>query len=863
MIKITNQESGKEIEVSEAEFMKMLSKNGGIQQVVTDRDGNKRISDIWGNMSGIQNGLDRSVNVFCTMADLIPFISYCLESAGENWSEQHEEPTEPEAGYIMTVDLTDNPVTIVITRTLEQVEFVEYIRDERKTLSDSNKMNYKKWPLNNGCFNMTGIDQTILRTDQPLFFMLAVTGLRKFLKQKGLLEKLQHMDNKCSGIVISRFDNEINAKIVFGLSRPELPCNTFFSGVQMCRPYPDEPMIEMIIQSMSQEEKEAAAESGDTVAMEALAMAYLDGNGVDQDFERSSYWWGKLADTGYSIAQFNMGTYAAKGCGVPRDFDKASEWMQKAADSGDKDGARASKEYKRIAETLRKAEAGDAQAQAEMSKNYTSLAGSVEQFGPEKDYAEAYYWAKKAAEQENAEGIYCLALCYEYGRGTVKSGKKAVEIYERAAIMGHAPSQWNLGVHYLNGQDVEHNEIIGLWWAYQAADQGYDLAVTGLQNNGKSIDSLKAICAAGDLPLENTRSDGRADHCENLCRGSELSYKIVKDRSGNEVIELFYMGSTVGLLARRITSSLIALLKLNRIDIKVTVTNCIPKSQRGSYAKAAEVTLQITIVEKKPETLEERKERLAKEAAAAKAAKEAAAARKKAEAQAAENEQRAWEAECAAIQEKKAADRAASLKKLEEANQKVQQSLDHDESKALATAKEAINRKEKELSDAKAARETLGFFAFSRKMELKKHIVAAEAQLFELKNEPDKIRKIYADKRNAFKKQIETERNNLEARLNRKYVNPMSPKQKQLAVEKERKIRSISDRLKLGIYRYLSSYGEATITGIVENCPEAAGSSNALVASRVRQLIEDGLVQRTVVGRRTYFKVTEEYFSER
>ena len=144
MIKITNQESGKEIEVSEAEFMKMLSKNGGIQQVVTDRDGNKRISDIWGNMSGIQNGLDRSVNVFCTMADLIPFISYCLESAGENWSEQHEEPTEPEAGYIMTVDLTDNPVTIVITRTLEQVEFVEYIRDERKTLSDSNKMNYKK-----------------------------------------------------------------------------------------------------------------------------------------------------------------------------------------------------------------------------------------------------------------------------------------------------------------------------------------------------------------------------------------------------------------------------------------------------------------------------------------------------------------------------------------------------------------------------------------------------------------------------------------------------------------------------------------------------------------------------------------------
>ena len=49
-----------------------------------------------------------------------------------------------------------------------------------------------------------------------------------------------------------------------------------------------------------------------------------------------------------------------------------------------------------------------------------------------------------------------------------------------AAVMGHAPSQWNLACLYLNGDGIEQSRELGIQWATKAAKQNYGLAIEGL-----------------------------------------------------------------------------------------------------------------------------------------------------------------------------------------------------------------------------------------------------------------------------------------------------------------------------------------------------------------------------------------------
>ena len=216
----------------------------------------------------------------------------------------------------------------------------------------------------------------------------------------------------------------------------------------------------------------------------------------------------------------------AKGCGVKRDFDKAAEWMKKSAENGDEDAPNAAELYDGAAENLKRAEGGDAVAQAEVAKLFTQIGGSLEQFGSQKDFAESFKWAQKAASQGNLDGMYCLALCYEHGRGTPVAKTKAAITYEKAAKLGHAPSQWNLAVCYLNGSGYERNEVKGYMWAYQAADQGNELAINGLSYQEKTLDQIIESYRdpETDVVLEGTQYEGRADRCERIKTGTELGY---------------------------------------------------------------------------------------------------------------------------------------------------------------------------------------------------------------------------------------------------------------------------------------------------------------------------------------------------
>lgn len=624
---MTNPETGETKEISMEEFMKMMrSGNGSIQQVVKHADGTVTSSLIYGNNIG--DGVDRSLNIFGTMGDVLFYAvlkARKIKEADEN-AEKLFFIDNSDADYEVTIDDTQAPMMHIITCTKEKVRVARYIRDERKSVSKP--ISEAEYAFVDGKISATLED--VQKGDKLLLFACGVYEIRKLLDERGLLQKLKELDNRSSGVMVTKDSDEvedesgIKTKIVRGHNRPDLPCMMFgglfgqdLEDAVMMRPYMDEMMSDAMMSGMSLEEKIEAAENGDPDIMENLAQMYLNGDDVKQDFEKSAYWWKKLANTGNATGQFNLGLYYAKGCGVKRDFSKAAEWMKKSAENGDDDAPNAAELYDGAAEKLKKAESGDSAAQAEVAKLYTQLGGSLEQFGTQSDYEEAFKWAKKAADQGDLDGLYCLALCYEHGRGTTVAKTKAAITYEKAAKLGHAPSQWNLAVCYLNGSGYERNEVKGYMWAYQAADQGNELAIKGLSYQEKTLDQIIETYRdpETDVVLEGTQYEGRADRCERITAGAELTHKITKDKNGDEVIELFYNGGTVGLLSKWNSAALLALLKLDRIKLVVKVKSCIPKSKRGARARNADVHLNLLITAKKPETPEERAERLDREEA--------------------------------------------------------------------------------------------------------------------------------------------------------------------------------------------------------------------------------------------------------
>ncbi len=485
---VTDPKTGETREISKEEFMAMLrsgeGKITGIQQVVTHPDGTQDKSTIYGSMPGEDSREARPVNVIAAEG----VTGYFLRDAitGENGQERTND------SYVISVDSLETPITWVMSVSPEQIELNIYSRDERKSNSQASK--HQKWDLNGGGLE---VNLEILQQDKLLTFVIPMIQMYKFLKKQGIPEALRKPENAGAYVLMRREEDGVSVRIVRGKERPELPCMVLdgLLGEQMCRPYVDE----LFVTGMDEEadpDLDPEALEDDPCAMMELAMAYLNGDGMVQDFEKAAMWMEKLARTGDSEAQFNMGLFCAKGCGVPRDFQQAAMWMNRAAENGDPDARVPATMYEKTAEMLERARTGEAEAQAALAKFYTSLGGSLDQFGPGDDYREAFFWAKKAAEQENPEGIWALALCYEHGRGVEADKEAAVEWYRKGAQLGHAPSQHSLGCYYMRGDVVAQDMEQGFTLFLQSAEQGYGLALkdvgrcyqfgNGVQDNMKT-----------------------------------------------------------------------------------------------------------------------------------------------------------------------------------------------------------------------------------------------------------------------------------------------------------------------------------------------------------------------------------------
>lgn len=195
----------------------------------------------------------------------------------------------------------------------------------------------------------------------------------------------------------------------------------------------------------------------------------------------------KKAEAGDAQAQYNLGLIYNKGEGVTLDEEKGKEpWELDWSNRGKKLQTKAVEWFQKAAVQ------GHAEAQFRL--------GMMCYYGYEgvpMDKAKAAEWWQKAAAQGIAGAQSMLGMMYYFGAGVAKDAVKAAEWYQKAAAQGDAYAQSMLGEIYRLGRGVPKDMAKAAEWYQKAAAQGianaqYMLAGAYLFGEGVAKDEVRA-----------------------------------------------------------------------------------------------------------------------------------------------------------------------------------------------------------------------------------------------------------------------------------------------------------------------------------------------------------------------------------
>lgn len=131
---------------------------------------------------------------------------------------------------------------------------------------------------------------------------------------------------------------------------------------------------------------------------------------------------------------------------------------------------------------LRKAQAGDANAQYQVG-DYYYHGYSYGGLDFEKDYREAAKWLLKAAEQGHAIAQHLLSFCYKFGDGVAKDYDEAEKWLRKSAAQGYDLAYHSLG----NFLRVCRKDYPGaIYWFKKAVDEYY--RTSGLEDKGSLLE---------------------------------------------------------------------------------------------------------------------------------------------------------------------------------------------------------------------------------------------------------------------------------------------------------------------------------------------------------------------------------------
>ena len=138
-------------------------------------------------------------------------------------------------------------------------------------------------------------------------------------------------------------------------------------------------------------------------------IAYMNGDGVDQDYEKALQLFMEAYEAGSMKAARYIGMMYEQGLGVEQDYKKAAEYYAKGVEAGD------------------------------LTSGYYLGLLYEQGLGMEQDYAKAaeLFATVEASENKSATGVvaagYELGVLYEQGLGVEQDLNKAIELYQEAA----------------------------------------------------------------------------------------------------------------------------------------------------------------------------------------------------------------------------------------------------------------------------------------------------------------------------------------------------------------------------------------------------------------------------------------------
>jgi TPR repeat protein len=226
------------------------------------------------------------------------------------------------------------------------------------------------------------------------------------------------------------------------------------------------------------EDAKAKAETGDSIAQFNLGLHYAKGDGVVTNEVEAAKWFRKSADQGNAEAQSALGSCYAFGQGVNQDDAEAIKWYLKAANQG------------------------DAQAQYNLGIYYHDGVGVTQ------NYLESYFWFNLAAAHGDKK-----AANFRDIMATSLSPEEISEVQRRAAAF--VPRVETLGSNFSNSASPANPSFTGT--GFFITDDGYlisnyhvvkDATKVRLLTGAGLIDAkVVQVDAANDLAL--LKADGK------------------------------------------------------------------------------------------------------------------------------------------------------------------------------------------------------------------------------------------------------------------------------------------------------------------------------------------------------------------
>ena len=145
-------------------------------------------------------------------------------------------------------------------------------------------------------------------------------------------------------------------------------------------------------------------------------IAYLNGDGVEQDYERAMQIFQSAQEAGNKNAARYIGLMLEQGLGVEQDYEAAATWYAQGVEAGD------------------------------LTSGYYLGLLYKQGLGVEQDYAKAaeLFASVAGSDNKSATGVvaagYELGQLYEQGLGVEQDMEKAIALYEEAAEYGDEDS---------------------------------------------------------------------------------------------------------------------------------------------------------------------------------------------------------------------------------------------------------------------------------------------------------------------------------------------------------------------------------------------------------------------------------------